>query len=106
MSGDVRTIALTRCASCHALYLPTPGPCPRCGSKDESTEACPAIAIVLAATELSNPPEGFPAPHRIALVELVESARLLAVVDGPLPVAGDTVALVPENDHFVARAGP
>jgi uncharacterized OB-fold protein len=69
-------------------------------------EQCPGLGIVLAATELSNPPEGFSAPHRIALVELVESARLLAVIDGPLPVAGDTVELRREGDHFQSRGAP
>jgi len=106
MTAELPRIELIRCASCHALYLPSPGPCPRCGSKEETVESCPALGAVLAATELSNPPEGFSAPHRIALVELVESARLLAVVDGPLPVIGDTVELVRDGEIFVARGAP
>ena len=106
MTPPSMTIAFTRCGSCRAMYLPTSGPCPRCGAHAESVEPCPALGVVLAATELSAPPEGFPSPHRLALVELSESARLLAVVDGPLPVPGDAVEVLPEGDHFVARGRP
>lgn len=70
------------------------------------TEKVPPLGAVLAATELSYPPEGFAAPHRIALVELVESARILAVVDGPLPVHGDTVEVRRVGDHFLVRGAP
>ncbi len=106
MNAELPPIDLSRCSSCHSLYFPTAGPCPRCGAREVSVEKCPALGVVLAATELSNPPEGFSAPHRIALVELVESARVLAIVDGPLPVAGDTVELLREGDHFRMRGAP
>lgn len=106
MTGAPPPLSLSRCASCRNLYLPTPGPCPRCGARDAAPEGCPGLGVVLAATELSNPPEGFAAPHRLALVELMESARLLAIVDGPLPVMGDTLELFWQHDQLHARATP
>lgn len=56
---------------------------------DTSTER----AKILVATELSVPPAGFVAPHRLAVVTLGDGRRRIAIVDGPLPVAGSTGTL-------------
>jgi hypothetical protein len=59
---------------------------------------------VLAATELTSPAAGWPTPHRIALVELAQAVRLLALVDGPMPVHGDLVAVVRDGDLYRVSA--
>jgi uncharacterized protein len=98
------TIDLSRCTSCQAWFLPTDGPCPHCGSVAMEIVATPGIGTVLSATELLHPAEGWGAPHRLALVEMPQSVRLLAVVDGPLPVEGTLVSL--RRDGEVYRAHP
>jgi uncharacterized OB-fold protein len=85
------TIEMSRCSSCHAGFLPRPGNCPRCGSTRIETVLLPAQATVRAATELSTPASGWTAPHRLALAEIAEGIRILCVVIGPLPTAGDIV---------------
>jgi uncharacterized OB-fold protein len=97
------TIVLSRCTACTARFLPTDGACPRCGSADVHPYDSPALGTVLAATELTSPAEGWPAPHRLALVEMPEAVRLLAIVDGPLPTAGTLVSV--RRDGEVYRAG-
>jgi uncharacterized OB-fold protein len=99
-------LELSRCETCRTRFLPTDGPCPRCGSTDVRSYASPALGTVLAATELTNPPEGRPAPHRIALVELPEAVRLIAVVEGPLPANGTVVAVRRDGEVYHARAEP
>jgi uncharacterized OB-fold protein len=96
-------LEMTRCGSCHAEFSPRPGPCPRCGSLQLESITVPARATVLAATELSAPATGWDAPHRLALVEIVEGIRLLCVVKGKLPAAGETVTIV--RDGAVYRVG-
>jgi uncharacterized OB-fold protein len=88
------TLEMSRCASCHAEFLPRPGPCPRCGSHKLETISLPARGIVRASTELSVPASGWNAPHRLALVEIAEGIRVLCVANAPLPVAGDEVRVV------------
>jgi len=59
--------------------------------------------VVLAATELSSPAQGWPTPHRIALIEVAESVRVLAIVDGDLPVSGSRVEVVHEGEAYHAH---
>ncbi len=99
-------IQLLRCESCQGLYLPGNGPCPRCGSRTAMTVVVPSIGTVLAGTELMNPAPGWTTPHRIALVELSEAVRLLGVVDGPLPVIGDTVNVRREGPIYRLTVAP
>jgi uncharacterized OB-fold protein len=87
-------LEMSRCASCHAEFLPRPGPCPRCGSHRIESIALPAHGTVRAATELSAPATGWNAPHRLALVEIAEGIRLLCFVNGPLPGIGALVRVV------------
>ena len=96
-------IPLSRCSSCGNLITPTEGPCPRCGSRELRSEAVRAVGTVLAATELSYPPEGFEPPHRLAFVELAESARLLAVVEGEVPALRSTVTVSTRGGLYYAR---
>lgn len=84
-------LAMSRCGSCHAGFLPRPGACPRCGSSKVGTTGLPPRGKVLAATELSAPATGWASPHRLALIEITEGIRLLAVVSGALPAVGDEV---------------
>ncbi len=99
-------IELRRCETCHARFVPADGPCPRCGSSDVRPYASTDLGTVLAATELANPPAGWTAPHRLALVELPESVRLLAIVDGPLPAPGAVVALRVDGTVYRAASEP
>ncbi len=93
-------LLVTRCPSCTLRYLPRAGPCPKCGSMEVAPLALPPEGRVLAATELASPAAGWPTPHRIALIELAESVRLLAIVDGPLPVTGSVVTVVRDGDAY------
>jgi uncharacterized OB-fold protein len=100
------TIELSRCETCRTRFLPTDGGCPRCGSTDIRSYTSPALGTVLASTEMSNPPTGWTAPHRIALIELPESVRLIAIVDGPLPAPGTLVSVRPDGPVYRATSEP
>lgn len=91
---------MSRCASCHAEFLPRPGPCPRCGSPRVEPIALSAAGVVKAATELSATAAGWTAPHRLALVELADGIRVLCVVDGTLPAPGDPVQVVRDGEIY------
>jgi uncharacterized OB-fold protein len=106
VSAGTETIELSRCEACSARFLPTDGSCPRCGSTDVHPYASPALGTVLAATELTSPAEGWHAPHRLALVEVPEAVRLLAIVDGPLPTAGTLVSVRKDGEVYRARSEP
>ncbi|MGA8665218.1 MAG: hypothetical protein WB809_09220 [Thermoplasmata archaeon] len=93
-------ILVSRCPSCTLRYLPRAGPCPKCGSSDVTPLALPPQGRVLAATELASPASGWPTPHRIALIELAEAVRLLAIVDGALPASGAVVPVVRDGDTY------
>jgi len=94
------TLEMSRCESCHAGFLPRPGACPRCGSLEISGIALPPQGTVLAATELTAPATGWTSPHRLALVEIAEGIRLLAVVAGPLPAIGAAVTITSEGGLY------
>jgi uncharacterized OB-fold protein len=98
-----RDLLVSRCGSCTLRYLPRAGPCPRCGAASPLPHAVPPVATVLAATELTNPAEGWPSPHRLALVELAESVRVLGIVEGALPGRGASVEVVHEGEIYRVR---
>ena len=104
MSSSVGTLELTECSSCQLRYVPSDSPCPHCGSRERVAYSVPALGKVLVATELVNPSEGWTAPHRLALVEMSDSVRLLAIVDGVLPAPGAVVSV--RKDGEVYRAHP
>jgi uncharacterized OB-fold protein len=97
-------LVIRRCVSCHGRFLPRPGLCPRCGSRSIAPYEIAPRGRVLAATELSAPAPGWPAPHRLALLEAEDGVRLLAHVPGPLPPLGSTVAIAQEGERFVVLA--
>jgi uncharacterized OB-fold protein len=99
-------IELSRCETCRSRFVPTDGPCPRCGSTDVKPYPSSDLGAVLASTEMTNPPPGWNPPHRIALVELPESVRLIAIVDGPLPAPGSVVAVRRDGAVYRATAEP
>ena len=99
-------LELSRCETCRTRFLPTDGPCPRCGSTEIRPYSSPSLGTVLASTEMTNPPTGWTAPHRIALVELPESVRLLAIVDGPLPAPGTVVSVRLDGSVYRATSEP
>jgi len=103
---EVNTLELAGCLSCHARFLPTDGPCPRCGSTDCSPYSASPVGRVLAATELQYPASGWHAPHRLALIELADAVRVLAIVDVALPTAGDLVEVRKDGDVYRARTAP
>jgi uncharacterized OB-fold protein len=99
-------VELVRCEACHSRFLPTDGPCPRCGSSECVPYAGSAIGRVLAATELHYPASGWQAPHRLALVELTDAVRVLAIVEGNLPVSGALVEVRRDGDVYKGRLEP
>ena len=106
MTDEPPPLELSRCEACRSRFLPTDGACPRCGSTDVRPYSAPALGTVLAATELTAPAEGWHAPHRLALVEVPEAVRLLAIVDGPLPARGALVAVRRDGEVYRARTEP
>jgi uncharacterized OB-fold protein len=100
------TLELSRCEACQSRFLPTDGACPKCGSTNIQPYTVPALGAVLAATELTAPAEGWHSPHRLALVEMPETVRLLAVVEGDLPTAGTVVSVRKDGDVYRARTEP
>jgi uncharacterized OB-fold protein len=106
MTSGPGTIRLEKCGSCQSRFLPTDGPCPRCGSTDTTFFEAEAIGRVLAATELLSPPAGWRTPLVLAFVEMADAVRVLAVVDGSVPVMGSVVALRTDGDVYRARTEP
>ncbi len=106
MSPSTGTLELVQCSSCHLRFVPTDGPCPHCGSEEREPYTVPALGRVLAAIELVNPAEGWSAPHRLALVELPDSVRLLAIVEDTLPTSGAVVAVRKDGEVYRARTEP
>jgi uncharacterized OB-fold protein len=106
MSPTTEVLELSRCEACRSPFLPTDGPCPRCGSTEVRPFSAPALGAVLAATELTTPAEGWPAPHRLALVEMPESVHILAIVDGPLPALGAVVSIRRDAGVYRIRTEP
>ena len=106
MSAPPDPLELSRCATCRTRFLPTDGACPRCGSTDVEGYSSPALGAVLAATELTSPAEGWTSPHRLALVELPESVRLIAIVEGPLPAPGTVVSVRKDAGVYRAQSEP
>jgi uncharacterized OB-fold protein len=96
-------LLVSRCGSCTLRYLPRAGPCPRCGATKPLPLSIPPEGMVLAATELSSPAQGWPTPHRIALIELAESVRVLAIVEGDLPASGSRVEVVHVGEAYHAH---
>jgi len=103
-SDPPAVLAAVACASCPTVYLPRPGPCPVCGGTARTPRTIPAEAVVLAATELSTPAEGWPAPHRIALVELAGGIRVLVEwATARLPEPGRPVRVEVADGRYRAR---
>ncbi len=105
MTGG-RDVLVSRCTSCHGRFLPRAGPCPYCGSREVAPESLPPEGTVLAATELVNPSAGWPSPHRLVLVELAQSVRVLAIASGPLPAADEVVEIQRDGEVYRVVAPP
>ncbi len=99
-------MAAVRCPACRAGYLDRLPPCPRCGHGTLDAITVPARGRVLAATELSLPPPGFRAPHRLVLVEAAEGVRLLARADEHALAVDAEVEIVPSADGVRVRPVP
>jgi uncharacterized OB-fold protein len=97
------TLVVSRCSACHNRFLPWPGPCPRCGSVEVYPESVPALGAVLAATELHATTARWKAPHRLVLVELNQSVRVLCTTEGPLPTFGAKVEVQREGEIYRCR---
>lgn len=106
MSVAAEQIDIARCGSCQSRFLPGDGPCPRCGSTLVERYPVPAIGRVIAATALESPPAGWTAPHVLAFVEVSDSVRLLAIVDGDVPTAGTVVSVRRDGAVYRARTEP
>ncbi|MGI0070462.1 MAG: Zn-ribbon domain-containing OB-fold protein [Thermoplasmata archaeon] len=106
MTAASEALELSRCEACRARFLPRAGACPKCGSSDVLPYSSPSLGTVLAATELTAPAEGWTSPHRLALVELPEAVRLLAIVEGPMPALHTVVSVRRDGDVYRARTEP
>ncbi|MGA7923285.1 MAG: hypothetical protein WCA77_04845 [Thermoplasmata archaeon] len=102
MSTTTAELTILRCEVCQHASLPGDGPCPRCGSRDLRPLPVAPRGKVIAATELLSVANGWTSPHRLAIVEVPEGVRLLAIVDGELPSVGSMVEL--SLDHGLYRA--
>ncbi len=100
------SILVSTCPGCHGRFLPRPGPCPRCGSTVVRPQPIPSVGEVLAATELTVPPAGWPEPHRLALVELSHGVRVLCLVAGDLPPIASRVRVVRDGERYLASLEP
>jgi uncharacterized OB-fold protein len=100
------SISILRCANCRNSFLPRIGPCPRCGSVKLRPGVIPPLGKVLAATELLSPAEGWTAPHRLVLVELVESVRILGWDPDELPAIEQTVEVRYDGRRFQVCPSP
>lgn len=94
---------LSRCVDCSHRYVPRDGPCPACGSLRAEAAPVPPRGVVLGATELLATAAGWTAPHRLAFVELAAGARLLVIVDGPIPAVGSEVVVERRDERWHAR---
>jgi uncharacterized OB-fold protein len=94
------------CAQCHGRFLPRPGSCPRCGSREVGEERIPPSAVVLAATELLAPSAGWSSPHRLVLAEAAHQVRLLAIAPTALPALGQTVVVRSRDGRYEVEAEP
>ena len=101
--SDPSAVPLGKCLACHARFAPGDGPCPKCGSASTERYPAPPVATTLAATVLEVPPPGWEKPHALALVELEDGVRLLALVDGPLPGAGELLEVRLEAGLYRVR---
>lgn len=97
-------LELARCEACHSRFLPSDGPCPRCGSRNCVPYSTSGVGRVLVATELLYPATGWTAPHPLILVELSDGVRVLAIGEGNLPAPGALVEV--RRDHDIYRARP
>lgn len=104
MTEPSGALVLTRCDSCHGRFLPADTPCPRCGSTHTQAYPVPPLGRVMAATELTAPAPGWTSPHRLALVEVADGVRVLAISGEFSLGPGDAVEL--ELDGGVYRARP
>ena len=107
MAEPDRTLRVVRCADCHGTFLPREAPCPRCGARVLDDGAIAARGVVLAATELWAPAEGWAAPHRLVLVECPELVRVLAWTSGAVPSVGSEVWVLDDtNGAYRVHAAP
>ncbi|HYK92641.1 MAG TPA: zinc ribbon domain-containing protein [Thermoplasmata archaeon] len=101
--SDEPEIRVQECGDCHGVFLPRPGSCPRCGSRKTVEARRPARGHVIAFTELAYPPPGFPSPHRLSLIELADSIRVLGTWEGPAISLGDEVVVRPTPTGYRAE---
>ena len=95
---------LARCVRCHGRFQTRSWPCPRCGANEIVENPVGPVGTVRAATAIESPAQGWPAPHRLALVEVAESVHVLAIVEGDLPALGTLVTVWRDGAVYRARA--
>jgi len=100
------TLELARCGSCQARFLPNEGSCPRCASTAIERYTVSGLGKVVAATELEFPAEGWRSPHVLALIELPDAVRLLAIVEGGVPAVGSVVSVRRDGQLYRAHVEP
>ena len=96
-------IELSRCSACQAAFLPSDGPCPRCGGLSRAPLSVASTGTVLASTEVVYPATGWESPHRLAFVEVSEGVRVLAIVEGDLPSRGSKMNVRADGAIYRAR---
>lgn len=80
-----------RCPSCAHVTAAPKAACARCGDRELSVEALPAVGAVYSETTIAVSPEGFESPYRVAIVDLGD-ARVLGRVPESAAI-GDQVTL-------------
>ena len=98
---------LHRCGACGRVLLAAPRFCP-CGGQDFQTLAASGRGRVYSCTTLYAAAEAHEKdlPFQIAILELVEGARLTARITGPPVAIGDAVTLAGERDGVYFFALP
>ncbi|HUZ79749.1 MAG TPA: OB-fold domain-containing protein [Thermoplasmata archaeon] len=66
----------------------------------------PSTGTVLASTVVVYPATGWESPHRLALVEVSEGVRVLAIVEGDLPSRGSKMNVRADGATYRARIAP
>jgi uncharacterized OB-fold protein len=105
MSATAGALDVVRCPACRGTFATPRSLCPRCGQRPLVPGHLPPEGVVIAATELSIPPAGFPAPHPLLLVELAEGTRVLATSSVPTPDVGATVRVHRAGAGFRVERG-
>lgn len=89
-------LAIQRCTACNAAIHRPRLVCRSCGATDLAWEEASGRGTVYAVTDVARPPRAFrdDGPFQIAMIDLVEGARVMARIVGAPVRIGTDVELV------------